>query len=339
MTEAEGSPPRPRRRVRWPLAAGLLVLAPLSAEYATGYDSSTGDPLALLGGLLLLAPLYGAPALLIREAARRLGVRWPGVLALAAAFGVVQAGVVDQSLFSESYRRIEYWDEMLLPTFVEPLGFSVYLAMVFVVGHVVWSFCVPIALVESLGPDASGRPWLRLPGLAGAVALYLASAALILSDHLATEADHASAAQVCGALATAAALVVLALTAGRRRPPLRDAAVPRPLAVGVAALAAAVAFNLVPESRAGTAAGLALLVLAAAAVGRLARSARWGGRHVAALAAGALVAHSVIGFLAVPLGDVEPLAKYAHNTVFFAGSVLLGVWATRRARPAGDAGR
>ena len=72
--------------------------------------------MSLVVGLLILGPLYGAPALLIRELARRFGVGWPGIMALAAAFGIVQAGVVDQSLFSESYRDIAYWAEMLQPT-------------------------------------------------------------------------------------------------------------------------------------------------------------------------------------------------------------------------------
>lgn len=76
-------PPR-----RWPLVVGLVVLAPLCAEYVIGYDTSTGDPIALLGGLLIFGPLYGAPALLIREVACRAGLRWPGVLALSVAAGI-----------------------------------------------------------------------------------------------------------------------------------------------------------------------------------------------------------------------------------------------------------
>jgi hypothetical protein len=106
----------------WPSALGLFVLAPVCAEYLWGYDTSTGDRVALVGGLVFLAPLYGAPALLIRETARRLGLGWPGILLLAAAFGIVQAGIVDQSLFSTNYRDISYWKEITLPTHIGPLG-------------------------------------------------------------------------------------------------------------------------------------------------------------------------------------------------------------------------
>jgi hypothetical protein len=41
------------------------------AEYLAAYDEATGDLVRLLLGLLILAPVYGAPALLIREIARR----------------------------------------------------------------------------------------------------------------------------------------------------------------------------------------------------------------------------------------------------------------------------
>ena len=73
-----------------PLA--LAVLAPVCAEYLWGYDDSTGHPGTLVGNLIVFTPLYGCPALLIREVARRRGLGWPGIVLLAAAFGVVEAG-------------------------------------------------------------------------------------------------------------------------------------------------------------------------------------------------------------------------------------------------------
>ncbi|MFF5264002.1 hypothetical protein ACFY4C_34170 [Actinomadura viridis] len=310
---------------------GLLVLSPMCAEYLVGYDTSTGDPLALLGGLLLLAPLYGAPAVLIREAARRSGMRWPGVVALALAFAVLQAGVVDQSMFSESYRDIEFWDDMVRPTFVPSLGIAAYTTLSFLTGHVIWSYGAPIALVESLAPRLAGRPWLRGPGLVLMALLYLASAALILVDHLRTQSDHATPAQLTGALVAVAALAAFAVTAGRRRPARTDAAVPPAPALAAAALAAGLGFQFLPATWPGVAGGAAILAVSAAALVRLTRSVRRRATHTAALAAGVLVANAIVGFLAQPLGEVSPVAKYAHNTAFFAGAVLLGLWAARRA--------
>ena len=41
----------------------------------------------------------------------RAGLHWTGILALAGAFGVLQAGVVDQSLFATSYLGYDGWDD------------------------------------------------------------------------------------------------------------------------------------------------------------------------------------------------------------------------------------
>ncbi|MEV1203858.1 hypothetical protein [Microbispora rosea] len=325
---------------RLAMAAGLLVLAPMCAEYVTGYDDSTGDPLALAAGLLIFGPLYGAPALLIRETARRLGMSWPGILALAAVFGVLQAGVVDQSMFSEGYRDIPYWEEMVRPTYVAPLGLAAHTTLSFVAGHAVWSFGVPIALTEGLNPRLSRTPWLRTPGLVTAAALYLAAAALVLRDHLRTEDEHAAAAQLGGSLAAVALLVLFALSRRSRDPvvrngvvrngAVRNGAAPRPIAVAAGGLVAGLVFDFLPSTWAGVAAGLAVIALCGAAAVRLARSPEWTIRHAAALAAGALTARAAVGFFAVPLGEVPTVAKYAHNVAFVAGAVLLGVLAARR---------
>lgn len=186
---------------------GLVVLAPMCAECVVGYDTSTGDPLALLGGLLIFGPLYGAPALLLREVARRFDLRWPGIVALAAALAILQAGVYDQSLFSTSYRDIDYWDEMVRPTWIDAVSFGASPAVGFIVGHVVWSFGIPIVLVESLRPAMSRRPWLRMPGLVTTAPLYLAAGGLILKESPAHEKDHASSAQVTGSLVAVAFLM------------------------------------------------------------------------------------------------------------------------------------
>ncbi|MEV4459067.1 hypothetical protein [Microbispora sp. NPDC049633] len=323
--------PDPRRLA---MAAGLLALAPLCAEYVTGYDDSTGDPLALAAGLLIFGPLYGAPALLIRETARRLGLGWPAILALAAAFGVLQAGVVDQSLFSGGYRDIPYWEEMVRPTYVAPLGLAAHTTLSFVAGHAVWSFGVPIALTEGLHPRLSRTPWLRAPGLVTAAVLYLAAAALVLRDHLRTEDDHASAAQIGGSLAAVALLVLFALSRrarhrSARHDAVREGAPPRPVIVAAGGLVAGLVFDLLPSTWAGVAAGLAVIALCGAVAARLARSPGWTVRHTAALAAGALTARAAVGFFAAPLGEVAPVAKYAHNVAFLTGAVLLGVLASR----------
>ncbi len=323
-----------RRGTRFLLAIGLLFLSPMFAEYIIGYDNNTGNLPELAAGLLILGPLYGAPALLIRELARRYGVRWPGILALAGALGIIQAGVIDQSLFSQSYRQIDYWEEMIRPTWIEPLGLSVDAGLNFVLGHVIWSFCIPIALVENMCPELSHQPWLRRTGLIITTLLYLAAAWLILDEHLWTEQDHASTAQVIGSLAVAAMLVVVAFTAGRRQPPPPlDLTVPKPLVIVVLSLFAALSLDFLPNSWPGDAGKIAVLVGSFLVVARLSRSQRWGPRHVVALATGALMTRAISAFLIVPLGDVPLTAKYAHNTFFLLGAAILGGWIIWRNRP------
>src|SRR5262249_15775035 len=50
----------PHRSNRWPLAIGVMILAPPCAECSIGYADNPRDPLALVGGALILSPLYGA---------------------------------------------------------------------------------------------------------------------------------------------------------------------------------------------------------------------------------------------------------------------------------------
>ncbi len=321
----------PGRRVRWLLVGALLVLSPVCAEYLLGYDDSTGRPRALLNNLVIFVPLYGAPAVLLRETARRTGMRWPGIVALAGALGVVQAGILDQSLFSTSYRQIDYWAELIGPTWIGALGLAAYPAVSFLAGHLIWSFCVPIAVTEAARPDLARQPWLGVPGLALMGVLYVGAGWIVVDHHLTTEADHASAGQLAGAAATAGLLAVFAFTRGRRAAARRDRRVPRPgwlLALGLVAGAAVV---LSDTGWWGTAVMCATLAGGGATVVRFSGSEGWTGGHVVALCTGLLAARAGAGFLVDPIGDVPHAARYAHNTAAVAASVLLGWWLAVRA--------
>jgi hypothetical protein len=137
-------------------ALGLLFLAPLVAEYLLGNIAFSG-----IWGLLILAPMYGGGALLVREAARRTGRGWPTILLLASAYGVLQPGVLDQSLFNPSYEGYDFQSIAHVPA----VGVSAHWAMVFIVGHAVWSIAVPIAIVEAMVPNRQTTPWLGTVGL------------------------------------------------------------------------------------------------------------------------------------------------------------------------------
>jgi hypothetical protein len=80
---------------------GLLVVSPIAAEYLSGYQ--VFNPLCCWATWGSSSPLYGTVAVLIREVTRRTGRGWPTILLLGAAFGFIQAGLIDQSLFNPCY--------------------------------------------------------------------------------------------------------------------------------------------------------------------------------------------------------------------------------------------
>jgi hypothetical protein len=333
-----GAPRRSRTRGRL-LALLLLVVAPVCAEYLTAYDPEvTGQAAALVGGLMVLAPLYGAPAILIRELAARTGMHWTGIFAMAGAFGVVQAGVVDQSLFALHYLGYASWEQELAPTLIAPIGVAGSFALNFLLGHVIWSISAPIALVEAFDRRPGRQPWLGRPSLIVLLVLWVLASVLVWSDIRADGSDQASAAQVAAALTLAAALVVVAFTFGRRRlPPPTQGRVPRPVVVLGVVLVAAGGYQTIPATWLGVALGIAMLLVTGVVVTRWSRSAAWGPRHVAAVAGAAVVSRALVGFASVASTVPRPPGGFAQNTVLLILVLALVVPATTgraTARPA-----
>ncbi|MGA8113110.1 MAG: hypothetical protein WCA46_05560, partial [Actinocatenispora sp.] len=196
--------------------AGLLLLSPFCAEFLIGYQGPVVNPVALLLGLLLTAPLYGTVAVLIREVTRRAGRGWPTILLLAAAFGLVQAGLIDQTLFNHgAFHDGPYWQALSTRIPVADVDGSQLL--VFVGGHVIWSFAAPIAVVEACVPRLADQPWLGRVGAAVIVLLYLAGAAFFLHELVVAPKFHAEPGHLVGTAVLAVALGVAAFAVPRRR--------------------------------------------------------------------------------------------------------------------------
>jgi len=214
------TPPQARmaRMQRTLAIACLVVCSAIGAELLAAYDDTTGRPLALLGSLVFFALLYGCPALLLREYARRTGRGWPAMITLSAAAGLLQAGVLDQSLFAEHYDDVRGWEEWFRATAIAPLGISAYLAQNFLVGHIVYSFCAPIALVEASFPAVAHRPLLGRPGIVITFVLWALVAAAIFAD-----AGEATPVEL-----TASLLVVVGLVLAATRLPPADRGAARP---------------------------------------------------------------------------------------------------------------
>jgi hypothetical protein len=297
----------------------LVVLAPLVAEYLLGNVSTR-----LLLGLPFLMPMYGGGALLIREIVRRTGRGWGTILMLAAAYGVIEAGAFDGSLFNTGFDGLDF-GAMFSPA----LGFSPYYAFHFVVGHAIWSISVPIALVEALFPAHRTTPWLGPVGRSVTAIAYVLGGLLILSDSRHTGNFHTSWAQLAGVLVVALLLVTLGFAA-RWRPRPVDWPVPRPLVVGLAALVTTSIVFASPESWAGLA--LAAIVLCGSffALELASAGPSWTPLHTLALAGGALLTYAWGGFVVLDQHGRTGLGDIAGNLVLVAGAVLL-IWvATRR---------
>jgi hypothetical protein len=326
-TSADARPPRDRL-----VAIGaLVVLSAIGAELLSAYNDTTGRPVELLFNVVFFAMLYGCPALLIREVARRTGRGWPTMLLLSAAAGLLQAGVIDQSLFSDSYGDVEGWEESLRATYVAPLGLGAYMLQNFVLGHVIYSFCAPIALAEAMRPAVAHRLWLGWRAIAVTTMSWLLVAALICSDALGSEA-HATLPEVAAALAVVAALVAGAFRVGRvdRAPRGRT---PRVRAVLVVSFVAASAHAVVMETWLGFAIATLVVMASSWLLARTARGRGWGLAHVAALATGVLLSRGALAFLYYPVvGHTSAGQKYAHNVVMLVIVAAAGAYAIRQAR-------
>src|SRR5262245_12480636 len=267
-------------------ALALLPLSAICAEDLAAYDDTTGRPAELLAGVVIFGFLYGGPALLMREFVRRTGRGWLAILLLATAAGLVQAGLIDQSMFNESYRDIESWDDLWHPTKIDALGLSAYATQSFIVGHLVYSFSAPIALVEAARPAAARQPWAGWKTLTVVALLYLAVAGLVLSDTLGNEPTRPSAAQISGTLAVVAGLVAAALRTRVGTPSvIAKRRAPRPPGVFAVSFGAATVLALAPSTWAGVVLSGAVLALGGGLLVRASRSVGRELHHVIAVAA------------------------------------------------------
>ncbi|MGC5011880.1 hypothetical protein ACLQ2R_14040 [Streptosporangium sp. DT93] len=309
-------------------ALGLFPLSPLVAEYLLG-----NVPASELWGLLLLAPMYGGGAILVRETARRTGRGWPTILLLGCAYGLLEAGLIDQTLFNPAPL---FEDDASHATFVPALGISGTNAVGFVAGHAIWSIGVPIVLAESLVPRRAAVPWLGRFGLAVTGVVFVLGSLLIFGGIHDESGFMASAPQRVAAAVLVVLLVVAAFLAGRPRPPVSRWA-PAPWQAGAAVFVASAVFAARPENWWGVPMGVALLAAAAVVIVRWSRSRDWGAAHRLACAGGALLTYSILGFLLLMLHDVATTANLVAQVFLVLGALALFLTARGTVRAASGA--
>ncbi len=193
------------RRIAPPLL--LFFLAPLVAEYLLGDLPTTN-----LAALPVLALMYGSGALLVRETVRRIGGGWASFFLLALAYGLIEEGLVDQSLFNPTYLHLRLLDYGFIPALGVSLPWTVYVLGL----HVLWSLATPIGLAEALFPTRRRQPWLSRGWLIAIGLMFVAGMAMGAAFSLRQAQHFASPAQIAVSLALIVALIAAALALGRR---------------------------------------------------------------------------------------------------------------------------
>jgi hypothetical protein len=179
-------PPTSHQYRSIPAALTLFFLVPLVAEFLLGDFPATWLPL-----IIVLAPMYGGGALLIRELTRRAGRGWPTILLLGVAYAIVEEAFTTQSLFNPDIFGLHM--HLLSHAWIPALGIGAWWTLFMLNVHPFWSIGVSIALVEGLFPVPAGlfpsqgrlnpppvgpnpsharAPWLGKVGLSVAAAVF-----------------------------------------------------------------------------------------------------------------------------------------------------------------------
>jgi hypothetical protein len=278
----------------------LFFLAPAVGELL----SSSAPPAEFFNPvvLFLLAALYGSGAILIRE----LRVRWPvlpapsgvegsgveggkgglTVLALGAAYGIVEEGLACKSFFDPGWP-----DVGLLGSYGRWAGVNWVWSLGLTIYHAAFSIAIPILLVELLFPAQRDKRWVGRWGMVGLSLLLLADVLLLFV----VSPYHATFIHYLLTIAVVVALFLVARWLPARREP-RPGRVPRPLwfaLVGLCAtMASFLAFWVLPELTVPVPLTMltivAVVVLTMGLVRWMSRRGAWTDQHRLALAGGAL---------------------------------------------------
>lgn len=311
-------------------AIGLFLLAPFFGEFVLGNLTLSEWVLGLV-----LAPMYGCGALLVREIGRRAG-GWPTMVFLAVAYALIEEGPVDQLLWNDDYAGHDYISG---PTFVPGLGTSVAAVQVVIALHAVWSICVPIAIAEALAGRRGTEPWLKGFGLGLVSLIWVAGTVFVFFGNYSEEKFMASLVQLATAWVVIAGLVVAAFTVGRRRLPRLPGWAPAPLLVAAFGLLATSAYwapsNFVTVDWYDWVSAAVWVVVAAGGVALVSRWSRmdgWDGRHRFGLATGAALTYVWMSFPVRPELGGDLTVDLVSNAVIGTVAVAVLAAAGRRAR-------
>jgi len=315
----------PQRSI--PAALTLFFVAPLVAEYLLG-----DLPITLLVALIMLAPMYGGGALLIRELTRRTGRGWPTILLLGCAYALIEEGFAGQTLFNPN----TYGFHFLKYAWIPSLGIGAWWTLLMLNVHSFCSIGVSIALAEGLFPARARTPWLGKIGTSVVALIY--AIGVVANTAYGYHHSHfrASNAQFLVTALLTILIVITAFLLPSRAASATAGRVPSPWLTGAAALLLGlVVFLAFPIWGWGSVtvmltADLVFLIF----LWMLARRSGWTPLHTLSLAAGGAIFYGLHAFTGKVLVPCPHWIMRTGNAIFLVLAIAVIVLAVRRTRAA-----
>ena len=141
----------------------LFALAPVIAELFSG-----STPVSRAEQLIFESLFYGSGALLIRELVRRLKLGWFSIILLGFAFGIVEEGLLLQSVFNPHFLNLDI-------SYGRLGGVNWAWAEIITINHSIWSITLPVLFSELIFQDRKNQPWLNKLGVTVFAILFLLS--------------------------------------------------------------------------------------------------------------------------------------------------------------------
>lgn len=313
-------------------AVSLFFIAPLVAEYLLG-----DFPITFLSPLIVMMPMYGGGALLIRELVRRSGRGWPSILLLGVAYAIIEEAFTTQTLFNPHFLGMSLNSHAWIPT----LGVSAWWTLFMLNVHPFFSIGVSIALIEGLFPSRAPAPWLGKIGLSVVAVLFALGIYASTAYTLHHDPFRASRAQLLVSalfVAVFAAAAFLIPPASRNQSALRrhPSPVPSPWLMGGAAFLFGAAVFLAPALWNWPAVALILGVdlLFLVGLGLFSRCSAWTPLHTFSVGAGGALLYGAHAFMGGPVVPTSKSIALLSHVIFFVLALAVIAAAALRTRSA-----
>lgn len=284
--------------------------------------------------LLILPALYGSGAVLARELTLRWDKRWPTILTLGLAYGIIEEGLMIKSFFDPN------WIDLgILGTYGRLAGVNWVWSVSLTLYHATVSIAIPILLTEILYADRRDEPWINRRGMIG---LSILLAVVVIFGALALAPYRPPFIPYLFAVIVTVGLYFLARRMPKRFKPPQPAPRLRPLWIGIIGFLSITAYFIggwaLPELGVPPVLTIGFLILLALGVLRLLRWASgegaWSDIGRLALATGVLTFFILLAFLAESNPDRtdNPAGMALVGLAAAVGLLALNLRVRRRAR-------